>query len=312
MKEHDRKPKVGVVLGAGAARGWAHIGVIEALEELEVPIDIICGCSSGAIVAASYATGRFEALAKLARSLTMLKVASYFDFSFDGGGLIEGRQVLRFFEDNLQDVAIEAADVRFGAVATDLHSGREAWFTSGSIIDAVRASIALPGLLTPMMSDGRWLVDGTLVNPLPTSLARALGADVTIAVNLSGNLSGARAEPGRRQTSQTDADEHSSWLSHLRQLLPTPRSEASASGAGKGKSEDRPPYIEVVAGAFLVMNNLITRVRLATDPTDLLLSPDVDPIGLLDFHKAAPAIEAGRAAVEQNKEKILGLLEIGR
>ena len=301
--------KIALALGAGGARGWAHIGVIEALRELEVPIDIVCGCSSGALVGASFATGKFDALAELARSMTLFKMASFFDFSGDGGGLIEGKQVLAFFEENVDDVSIESAAVRFGAVAADLESGREVWFTSGSIIDAVRASIALPGLLTPFKVRNHWMVDGTLVNPLPASMCWAMGADIVIAVNLSGDVTSRAHLPlqsGKPDTPKTQPQ--SSWLNQVRQLLPFKTPES----APKPPPEKRPSYVEVIANSFLVMHNFITRVRLAVDPVDVLIAPDVEEIGVLEFHKAEPAIKAGYDAVMKNKDAIIARIERAR
>jgi NTE family protein len=297
MSQPDKPFSIGLALGAGGARGWAHIGVIEALRELKVPIDIVCGCSSGALVAASYASGRFEPLAELARSMTLLKMASFFDFSMDGGGLIEGRNVLKFFEEHVEDADIEACAVKFGAVATELNSGREIWFTRGSILDAVRASIALPGLMTPMLVNNRWLVDGTLVNPLPASLCWAMGADVVIAVNLSGDLAARAAAPvNAEEDAPAEAAKGASWLAQLREMLPIDFGDA-AKAAAEATGIARPSYLEVLANSSLVMHNFITRVRLAVDPVDVLIAPAVDAIGVLEFHKAEAAIEAGRAAV---------------
>lgn len=300
--QSGKRRKIGLALGAGGARGWAHIGVIEALRELGVPIDVICGCSSGALVAASYVTGRFDALSELARSLTLIKMASFFDFSLDGGGLIEGRQVLAFFEQHLDDISIEACATSFGAVATELKTGREIWFTRGSIVDAVRASIALPGLFTPINLNGHWLVDGTLVNPLPASLCWALGADVVIAVNLSGDVS---ARPWRPLEAEPEAPARSSWLDQVRQVLPFTGADGDDAPQ---KPKGRPSYLDVVADSSLVMHNFITRVRLAVDPVDVLVAPEVDGIGVLEFHKAEAAIEAGRKAVEQSKAAIFARL----
>ena len=210
-------PRIGLVLGAGAARGWAHIGVLRALAAHDIRPDVICGCSIGALVAASHVTGHLGSLEKLARSLSTSRVIRYFDISLRGGGLIEGRWIINFFRENVEDTTIENTDIIFGAVATDLASGRETWLTSGSIIDAVRASIAVPGLLTPIQIRGRWHIDGALVNPLPVSLCRALGADVIIGVNLNGNLMSrpdlARAGSGApTKTTEPDSEGSSSWL----------------------------------------------------------------------------------------------------
>ncbi|MFY0614993.1 MAG: patatin-like phospholipase family protein [Hyphomicrobiaceae bacterium] len=194
----SERPRIGLVLGAGAGRGWAHIGVLKALAAQGIQPDIVCGCSIGALVGASSVTGHLESLEALARSLTTSRVLRYFDISLSRGGLIEGRWIIDLFRENVDDTAIESTSPIYGAVATDLASGRETWLTSGSIIDAVRASIAIPGLLTPIQIRGRWHVDGALINPLPVSLCRALGADTIIAISLNGDLvsRGVATKPG--------------------------------------------------------------------------------------------------------------------
>lgn len=303
---HGRK--LGVVLGAGVGRGWAHIGVLQGLRELGVAPDIVCGCSIGALVGASYATGHLEALARLVTALTWRRVLGYMDISFAGGGLIEGRWILRFFEENVEDTAIERATPTFGAVATELHTGRETWLTSGSIIDAVRASIAVPGLFTPIRLRGNWLVDGALVNPLPVSLCRALGADVILGVSLNGDLvsrpqsslAGESPEPGERAG-------QSEWLRWLSQGLPS----GLTAGSGKTGADEteaargRPGYVDVVGESFFIVQDFVSRVRLAADPVDFLIVPEVTHIGVMEFHRAEEAIAAGREAVAGAQDAIL-------
>lgn len=301
-------PKLGLVLGAGAARGWAHIGVLQVIEELGVKPDIVCGCSSGALVAASYVTGHLPTLTELVRSLTWRGALAYMDFTWNGGGLIEGRRIVRFFENNVADIAIEHASPTFGAVATDLHSGRETWFTRGSIIDAVRASIALPGLLTPLRMRDRWLVDGSLVNPIPVSLCRALGADIIIGVSLNGDLVSRPQRglhhdlaPPLQQTNHS-----SSWLRWLTRRFEDETQRASSSTSRLlQKANGRPTYVEVIGQTLLVTQDFVSRVRLAADPVDVLIAPEVSHLGMLDFHRANETIEAGRRAALGVKEQIL-------
>ena len=292
--------RIGLVLGAGAGRGWAHIGALKALAAEGIHPDIICGCSIGALVGASCVTNHLESLEGLARSLTTSRMLRYFDVSLRGGGLIEGRWIIEFFRENVEDTAIENAFPTYGAVATDLTSGRETWLTSGSIIDAVRASIAIPGLLTPIRLRGRWHVDGALVNPLPVSLCRALGADRIIAVNLNGNLMGERGvmpSVAPRDPIPEDAvlgdDVRSSWLQWLGYGQGDPRGDSNASQA----AGDRPSYLDVVSQTFFLVQDFVSRIRLAADPVDVLIAPDVADIGWMEFHRAAEAIEAGENAV---------------
>jgi NTE family protein len=296
-----------LVLGAGAARGWAHIGVIEVLEELGIKPDVVCGCSAGALVGASYVTGHLPTLTELVRSLTWRGTLAYMDFTWTGGGLIEGRRIVRFFERNVADIAIENAHPTFGAVATDLHSGRETWFTQGSIIDAVRASIALPGLLTPLRMRDRWLVDGSLVNPIPVSLCRALGADIIVGVSLNGDLI-SRPQRGLHQELATlpPKTSRSSWLRWLTRRVEEEADTPSTPTSGRVQNANgRPTYVEVAGQTLLVTQDFVSRVRLAADPVDVLIAPEVSHLGMLDFHRANEAIEAGRRAALEMKEPIL-------
>jgi NTE family protein len=307
----DRR-RIGVVLGAGSARGWSHIGALEALREMEVPIDVVCGCSSGALVAASYATGRLPALKELAGGMTRAGMLRFLDLSFGGGGLIEGRGIVDFVRRNIGDVAIEDAVPRFGAVATEYGTGREVWFTHGSMIDAVRASIALPGLLTPVMLRGRWHLDGALVNPLPITLARSLGAEVILAVNTAGELVPGRpsvmktgVEPDARAGPPEEA--RSSWLGRLAGAGP-PAGLDGADGQTAPPGLRRPTYAEILGDSLFTMQTFVTRIRVATDPPDLVVTPDLADIGVMDFHRGTDAMARGAEAVREARGPIRALM----
>ncbi|WP_286877220.1 patatin-like phospholipase family protein, partial [Delftia sp. 67-8] len=187
MALSPRKPVVGLALGSGSARGWAHFGVLRALEDAGLRPDIICGSSIGALVGASYAAGEMQRFEEWVLGLGMRKVFGFMDFNI-AGGMLKGEKLISFWREHFVDSAIEDLKIPFGAVATDLHSGAEVWLRKGSIADAVRASIALPGLFTPVQREGRLLVDGGIVNPVPASLARAMGADIVIAVDLNADI----------------------------------------------------------------------------------------------------------------------------
>lgn len=289
-----KDPRIGVVLGAGGARGWSHIGALEALREMGLPIHAVCGCSSGALVAAAYAVGRLDVVRDLALGMTQSRMLRFFDVSFSGGGVIEGRWIVQFLKRSLGDVAIEElGDVRFGAAAAEYGAGREIWFTSGSLIDAVRASIALPGVLTPAPIGGRWLVDGALVNPLPVTLCRALGADVIVAINTGGDLSTTR--PSVQRAEPAAQGRTSAWLSWM---------AGGAAGEGATKMPPRPGSVEVLGDALLTMQTFIARIRMAADPADVVVTPDLSGVGLLEFHKGAEAAAAGDAAVRAAADRI--------
>lgn len=195
--------RVGIALGSGSARGWAHIGVLRALTEMGIEPGIVAGSSIGAFVGAAYASHQLDTLEDWCRLLTWKEILGYLDLSLLGGGFVQGDKLLQFAREQVGDSSIESLPCQFGAVATELHTGREIWFRKGSLLDSVRASIALPGLFAPFKLDGRWLVDGGLVDPVPISLCRAMGAEVVIAVNLNGDIVGKHDKrKGRENTAE--------------------------------------------------------------------------------------------------------------
>src|ERR1043166_8571961 len=184
------RPTIGLALGGGGARGFAHIGVIRTLIRHGIEPDVIVGTSIGAIIGGCHALGRLEIIEEWARGLTRRGILGYLDISLNGGGLISGGRLAARLEEKLGDTAIEALPIRFATIATEVGTGHEIWLTRGRMVDAMRASYALPGIFPPVFLDGRWLVDGALVNPVPVSAARVLGARLVIAVNLSSNVFG--------------------------------------------------------------------------------------------------------------------------
>lgn len=297
------KLRIGLALGSGAARGWAHIGVIRELERNDIVPDIVCGTSIGALVGATLACGELSNLENWVRSLTWQKVIGYFDLTMSGG-LIKGQKLFDFFRDRVQDRDIEDLDVPFGAIATDLPSGREIWLRNGSMFDAVRASISLPGLFTPVEHEDRLLVDGGLVNPVPVSMCRALGADVVIAVDLNADLLGSsrRSRAGLLTMSEDPSPKSASIVDHIRDKI-------TGVLSSRGNGDDTPSMIDVVTTSINIMQVRITRSRLAGEPADALITPRLAHFALLDFHRANDAIEAGQAATEQVISQIQSLLE---
>ena len=291
------RPTVGLVLGAGSARGWSHIGVIRALEEMGVPIDVICGCSSGALVAASYAAGRLDLLQRLAETLTQAGMFRFLDLSFNKGGVIEGRWIADFYRKNIGDIAIEDLEIPFGVVATEYKTGREIWFRSGSLIDAVRASIAMPGILAPVNIDHRWMIDGAVVNPIPVTLCRSLGADIIIAVNTGGEP-GVKDRLAVRTAPTEETPPASSWLSWL----------TTSFKGGAAPQPARPSYFEVLGDSIYTMQRFLTGIRLSTDPPDVLISPILAEVSIMEWHKGKTSIAQGRLAVEAAKDRITDCL----
>jgi NTE family protein len=296
------RPRIGLALGSGSARGWAHIGVIDSLNEAGVAPDIVCGSSIGALVGAAYVAGRLTELRQWAEAATMREVVGLMDVRLSGGGLIEGKQVVEFLRSLGIREPIESYAKAYSAVATDLVSGREIWLQSGPIHEAVRASIALPGLFSPARIGGKWLLDGGLVNPVPVSVCRALGADVIIAVNLNGDLVGRRfeSEPDTPPATGT-AGIPSEFLGRMFSQLPAAAREQTARMALRllPQGPSTPGYFDVLANSINIMQDQITRTRLAGEPPHVMLVPRLRKIGLMEYTRAAEAIAEGRACVEQ-------------
>ena len=285
------RPKIGLALGSGGARGWTQIGVIEALTSFGIVPDIVCGTSIGALVGAAFVTGKLAALKAKVESFSRRDVAAMFDLHLSGGGLIEGRRIESFLDGLGISGSIESLDVRFGTVATELRSGREIWLQKGPIGRAVRASVGIPGILSPAKYEDGWLVDGGLVNAVPTSLARALGADIVIAVRVNSYA----IESWIRRDGDDDVAPSApvlkvpQWLS----AAVTPILERVLRAA-----PDYPSYFEVLSNSLDIMEDRITRMRLAGDPPDVLLRPALPGYSWLDFHRAKEAIAAGWACAE--------------
>lgn len=289
-------PKIGLALGSGAARGWTQIGIIEGLAAMGIVPQIVSGTSIGALVGAAFVTGKLAALKSRMEGFGRRHVAAMFDLRLTTGGLIKGKRIESLLEELGITGLIEAAAVRYAAVATDLRTGREVWLQTGPIGGAVRASIAMPGVLSPVRyhESGGWLIDGGLVNPVPVSVARALGADIVIAVDLNSELVGRRlkspnSEAGVATTPPAVPAQAPQWLKEAvnpvlqRMLQPGP---------------DYPSYFEVLANSLNIMQDRITRTRLAGDPPDVVLRPRLGDFTWLDFHRAKEAIAEGMSCVE--------------
>ena len=309
-----RHGSIGLVLGSGSARGWAHIGVIRALANAGIAVDFICGTSIGALVGAAHASSNLDALEQWVRALTLWDVVRLMDVKLEGG-LIEGASLMTSFRDKIRDVDIEQTDIPFAAVATDLSSGQEVWLQEGRLPTAVRAAIALPGLFSPVRVDGRWLVDGGLVNPVPISLCRAMGADLIIAVNLNSDIVSRHRKPHERRNPETppaaDAprrDLFHHWLSQLNL-----RERAKSAWHKERGKDDVPGMLEVFVTSINIRQDRNTKSRMVGDPPDLLLTPRLGHLGLLEYERADEAIAEGRACVERELPQLqLALERIGR
>ena len=291
-----RSPRVGLALGSGSARGWSHIGVIRVLERAGVSPDIVCGTSIGALVGAAYAAGELDPLETWVRTLTRQAVVGFLDVRF-GGGLITGTRLFDHLGAHFTDPGITRLGKTYGAVATDLATGREVWLRDGPVLEAVRASVAIPGLFTPARQGERLLVDGGLVNPVPVSLCRALGADIVIAVNLNEDLL------ERRQREATRSADASTGVAALMAKLRTERRPRARKPEALS-----PSMLEVLTTSLSIMQVSITRTRLASEPAEVVIRPCLSDFALMDFNRAAEAIAEGQRAAEQALPEISELL----
>jgi NTE family protein len=303
VASQPQRPRIGLALGSGSARGWAHIGVIRALEAAGISPDIVCGTSIGSLVGAAYAAGELDRLEPWVKALTWQQVIGLLDFKM-GGGLVEGGKLVDFFRARFADAGIESLAKPFGCVATELSTGREVWLRQGPVIDAVRASIALPGLFTPAQREGQLLVDGGLVNPVPVSLCRAMGADFVIAVDLNWQLLGRRNRVSGRMKPPVASKEGKGLVDAIlgrfqwRNWL----------GNGQAEQADAPSMLDVLSTSLNIMQVRITQSRLAGEPADVVIRPRLSDIAAMDYHRGTSIITEGRHAAEQAVPQIQELL----
>jgi NTE family protein len=284
--------RIGLALGSGVARGWAHLGVLKAIDRLGIVPDVIVGSSIGSLVGGFYLAGNVKQLERWARRLTKLRLLSYLNLSL-GGGMISGNRLFHEAERYLGDVDIINLKAPFVAVATDLRTGHEIWLRDGKLVDAMRASLSLPGVFKPVRMNGHWLIDGALVNPVPVSVCRALGAQMVICVDLNADIMGKHNQVELKTEDDTgntlngengDAAQMSNTI-----IQPKP---------------GKPGTFEVMVAALNIVQDRIARSRLAGEPPDVSINPRVGHVGLLDFHRADELIELGEAAVERAMPEI--------
>ncbi len=274
------KSGVALALGGGAARGWAHIGVLRAFDEAGIQIDMIAGTSIGALVGGCYLAGRLDELEEFARSLTLRRIFGFFDLKFRGNGLIGGMRLDARMREHLEGVEFKQLSKPFYCVATELDTGHEIWLSSGNLVTAMRASYALPGVFEPVSCNGRMLIDGAMVNPVPVSVCRANEQRLVVAVNLHYDCF------GRSAVIKHCAGGHDTVMVEN----PAP---ADAISAKKRDKEMRLGVTGVMVEAYNIIQDRITRARLAGDPPDLSLRPNLSHIGLSEFHRADEAIQMG-------------------
>lgn len=287
---------LGMALGSGGARGWCHIGVLREMEAMGIVPDVVAGCSMGALVGAAWAGGALDRLEDWALGLTRAALLEYVDPTIAGGGLVRGSGVGRLLTHLELPERIEALQRPFLAVASDMGTGREIWLQRGSVLDAVRASVSIPGVFCPHRVKGRWLLDGGLVNPVPTSATRALGAEVSIAVNPNARAGGRMWQPqprsGRGETL---------WSEAMAAKLPAPVRDWMVRPERK---DAVPDYVDVVSTAIDIMTDYVRATRQASDRPDVLLDADLQGMRVLELYRAAEAIEEGKRLVRDNADAL--------
>lgn len=308
-RETKYRPKIGLALGSGVARAWAHIGVLRAFEKYNIRPDIVVGCSGGALIGGLYAAGYLNEIEDWAYNLSKYRMLRYVDLKFLGNGFLKGEKLLEELKSYVGDVAVENLRIPFAAIATDLETGHEVTLKQGSLAEAIRASFSMPAFFQPYRHMQRWLVDGALVNPIPVSTCYALGADVVIAVNLNGDMLGkirvdqitehdGQSKFGYLSTDEGEEEEGPVNLSFLEKIF------------GVSKTSKAPSLLESVWATVLITQDRIARSRLAGEPPDIQLTPYVGHIGISAFHRAKELVDAGSEIVETNIKDIANIINL--
>lgn len=309
--------KLGIVFGSGAARGWAHIGIMNELNKMGIHPHVVTGTSIGSLVGAAVASGRLSELEEWVGGLTNWQVLGLLDWGLGKGGLVSGQRVFDKIAETIGELTFEELKIPFGAVATNLNSGRETWLTQGKLQSAIRCSCAIPGLLAPARHEDQWLVDGATVNPIPVSLCRAMGADFVIAIDLNSDKSNnvvrrlenesrsnkkakkaqkAKDDAQKELEKDTEKNTFAQLLSHSKEYL--------QQFSEREEVDKAPGVFAVMSGCIDIMQDRITRSRLAGDPPDVLLQPKVGQYGIMEFHRAEEIIAEGARCVVASKSML--------
>ena len=299
------RPKIGLALGGGVARGFAHIGVMRALARNGIVPDVVAGTSIGAVVGAAYLCDKLNQMETWACSLSRFRIMSYLDFRVRSSGLIGGNRLVSTLREHFGDAKVEDMTRPFIAVATDMVTGHEVWLNKGDLVDNLRASISLPGVFPPVNRDHRWLIDGALVNPVPVSVCLAMGAQMTIAINLNADILGATRRPGSSIPTVAGFDllEQQHDAAHEARKIPFARRLFR-------REPDHPSLFGVMFASLNILQDRIARSRLAGDPPDVTIEPRIGHIGLAEFDRAPEMIAEGDAAVERKMPLIRDALGI--
>lgn len=298
------RPTVGLALGGGSARGWAHIGVLNTLIAAGLEPDVVAGTSIGAVAGACYVAGKLDRLEEFARSLTRRRIFGFLDFNLAGSGLITGQRLSGQLANHLRGMQIEELSPRFAAIATELGTGHEVWLNKGDLVQALNASFALPGIFKPVEINGQWMIDGALVNPVPVSVCRALGARIVIAVNVTSDPFG---KSGVIYDHASYADPEDLEIQALQNGGDQPQDAGALRLLHRqlfGRGNGAPGISSVMMAAINITQDRIARSRLAGDPPDITINPKTGRINLFDFHRADEAIALGAKAAESQLDEI--------
>lgn len=315
MSKILQRPKIGLALGSGSARGLAHVGVIRAIADAGIQIDCIAGTSMGALIGAVHAAGKLDELETFFLDFDWKKTASFFDVVLPRSGLLDGAKVSELVRSHIHADDMEALPIAFAAVASDLVSGEEVVLRTGDIIEAVRASISVPGIFTPVRRNGQILVDGGLINPVPASAARAMGAGFVIAVDLNHQIvNGKNLKPllPTAASATSDPQLRPGWKDVYSQTMQSLKQKLLASDApGRtqllrwlAREEPLPSIFEVLLASINIMETSITQTRLHIDQPDLIIQPPLGHIRFLEFGRAEEIIEIG---YEHTRQQIVAL-----
>lgn len=302
------KPTIGLALGGGVARGWAHIGVVQAMHRAQIEPDIIAGSSIGALVGAAYLTKNLDVLEEWARGLNKRRLLHYLDVTWGGGGFLGGARLNKLLVKYFGQSKIEDLDRKFIAVTAELATAHEIWLQRGELVEAIKASYALPGVFSPIKIDGRWLIDGALVNPVPVSVCRAMGARLVIAVGLQTDAFGKGVLDEGSQFAEGGDDKSERQTSTAETLAASPKHLFMRQLFGAGPKTPRVGTV-MLAALNIVMDRL-GRSRMAGDPPDVLVAPRVGHISLIDFDRAAEAIAIGEEAFAEALPRIREAMSI--
>lgn len=298
---------IGLALGSGMARGFAHIGVLKALTRYGIRPSIVAGTSIGAVVGGCYLAGKLDELEAWALSMNRRRIFSYLDFRVRSAGLIGGRKLGNVLEEHFGDMMIEDMKFPYVGIATDLVTGHEVWLRKGRFVDAMRASFALPGIFPPVRHNDRYLIDGALVNPVPVSACQALGARLTIAVDLNGDMIGKASKPntGYQTVLGFDVFGDPDISEQAEEALGT----STLTRRMFRRDGNDPSLFGVMVSSLNIIQDRLTRSRLAGDPPDVHIKPRIGHVGLLEFERAQELIAEGEESVARKLPEIMSATE---